>query len=166
MKLTSILFALGTLSAAFGQATAPTSPRLVCLFLDLNSMSAADQAKAQEAATQFIQDRAAPSDLVEIATYTSKLNVIQDFTGDHQSLISAIKNLEPVAAGLADQDGRIEAIQAAAASLNRFPAQKALVYISTPVAAGSAQDESNREAVVNAARRANVQVYSIDPSQQ
>ncbi len=160
MKLTSLIFALGTLTAAFGQATAPSSPRLVCLFLDLNSMSAADQARAQEAAAQFIQDRAAPSDLVEIATYTSKLNVIQDFTGDHDSLFVALKNLQPAVAGMGDSSGRLEAIQAATASLTRFPAQKALVYISTP------QEEKSSEEAVKAARRANVLVYSIDATQQ
>lgn len=129
-------------------------------------MSAADQAKAQQAATQFIQDRAAPSDLVEITTYTSKLNVIQDFTGNHDSLIAAIKNLQPAAAGPNDADSRVEALQAATASLTRFPAQKALVYISTPLSTGSAQDDRSRLEAVDAVKRSNVLVYSIDPSQQ
>jgi len=126
---------------------------MVCLFLDLSSMSPEQQAKAQETATQFIHDKTAPSDLIEIATYTSKFNVIQDFTGDRDALLAALKNLP--AASLVDRDttGRIEAVQAATASLSRSQGQGGLVWVTTP--AGS----PNYMAALNALR------YNANPQQ-
>lgn len=133
MKFTSLILALAAVSTAFGQTA--DSPKLGCLFLDLNSMSAAEQAKAQQAAIQFIQDKTAPADLLEIVTYTSKFNVIQDFTSDHGVLLAALRNLgtAPVSD---DSNGRIGAVMAATASLNtalaRFPDHDAgLVYVTT-----------------------------------
>ncbi len=118
---------------------------MVCLFLDLSSMNPAQQAKAQETATQFIHDKAAPSDLIEIATYTSKFNVIQDFTGDHDALLAALKSL-PATSADADSNSRIEAVQAATASLSRSQGQGGLVWVTTP--AGS----PNYMAALNALR--------------
>jgi hypothetical protein len=147
MKLTSLIFALTAFSAAsFGQTATPDSPKMVCLFLDLSSMSPAQQAKAQETATQFIHDKTAPSDLIEIATYTSKFNVIQDFTGDHDALVAALKNLPAAASVDSDSNSRIEAVQAATASLSRSQGQGGLVWVTTP--AGS----PNYMAALNALR--------------
>ncbi len=128
MKFASLVLAMGALT---GVASAADSPRHVCLFLDLNSMSPAEQAKAQQAAAQFIQETAAPSDLIEIATYTSKFNVIQEFTGDRESLLAALKALKPAPFD-ADSSGRIEAIQAAAGSLEQARGEAGLVYVTTP----------------------------------
>lgn len=137
MKLAALMLSFGALSAGvFGQTATPDSPRRVCLFLDLNSMSPAEQAKAQETAAQFIQDKAAPSDLIEIATFTSKFNVVQGFTGDRDSLLAAIKNLKPAQID-ADSSGRMEAIQAATGSLAQLPGDAGLVYITTPAGSPS-----------------------------
>ena len=164
MKLTSLILTLSSLSlTAFGQTAAAGSPRLVCLFLDFSSMSPQDQLKAQESAIQFVEQQAAPSDLVEIATYTSRLSVVQDFTADHDSLLTALKNIVPgdTASASGDLGGRLQAIQDAAASLSRFPAKKALVYFSSGI---SVKDNDNSElsATVNALSRANVAVWAID----
>jgi hypothetical protein len=132
MKFTSLVLALSAVSAAaFAQTATPEAPKMVCLFLDLTSMSPAEQAKAQQAASQFIQDKAAPTDLIEIATYTSKFNVIQNFTGDHDALLAALKNLPAVLAG-GDSGTRIEAVQAATASLSRSQGQGGLVWVTAP----------------------------------
>lgn len=104
---------------------------MVCLFLDLGSMSPAEQAKAQEAAAQFIQEKAAPADLIEIATYTSKFNVVQDFTGDRESLLAALKSLKPAESD-GDATGRMEAIQAAKATLPQSDGQAGLVWVTRP----------------------------------
>jgi VWFA-related protein len=168
MKLARLIFALGTVAlAAFGQGSAPASqPRLVCLFLDLNSMSPQDQAKAQESAIQFVEQQAGPSDLVEIATYTSRLNVVQDFTSDHDSLIAALRTIVPAEPTDSSNDlnGRLQAIQTATDSLARFPQRKALVYFASGVTAANDDDKSGLKAAVDAVTRANVAVWSIDPS--
>ena len=159
MKWANPILVLGALAAmAFGsarlyaQAAAPDSPRpvsqnpvlqkMLCVLLDLNAMSPAEQVKAQEAALHYIQDHftqgnAAPSDLVEIATYTTKFSVIQDFTGDRDSLVAALKSLKPAQVD-GDSGGRMEAIQAATASLATSQGNQAgLVYVTTPAGSPS-----------------------------
>jgi hypothetical protein len=153
MKFTNLILARGAFAAAsFGQTATPDSPKVVCLFLDLSSMSPAQQAKAQETATQFIQDKTTPADRIEIATYTSKFTVIQDFTGDHDALLAALKGLQPAPVG-GDSSSRIEAVQAATASLSRSQGQGGLVWVTTP--AGS----PNYMAALNALR------YNANPQQ-
>lgn len=150
MKLTALILAAAS-AAAFGQATGsapdaqPDSQKLLCVFLDLNAMSPAQQAKAQAVALQYIQDKAAPTDLVEIAAYTSKFSVIQDFTADRSSLLAAIQGLKPTRTDN-DSTGRAQALQAATASLTNASSQGSLVYVTTP--AGS----SNYMAALNAIR--------------
>jgi hypothetical protein len=127
-----VILALGLFcTAAFGQTAAASSPRMLCLFLDLGSMSPAEQAKAEQTATQFIQDKTSPSDLIEIATYTSKFNVVQDFTGDRDSLLAALRSLKPAEPD-ADSAGRLEAMQAAKATLAVSQGQGGLVWVTRP----------------------------------
>lgn len=118
-------------AAALAQTVAADSPRMICVFLDLGSMSPAEQVKAQAAAAQFIQEKAGPADQIEIATYTTKFNLIQDFTGDHESLLAALKSMKPMEAG-ADPAGRLEAMQAARATLPQSDGQGGLVWVTRP----------------------------------
>lgn len=182
MKAARLIFCLATVSLGL-QARPPEAqvpqpspnpgrPRLVCLFLDLNSVDATDQSKARDNAIQFVQELAAPSDLVQIVTYTSKLNVIQDFTGDHDSLLTALRTIEPNQAGNSagvtgnDLGNRIQAIQTAVSSLTRFPEKKALIYFSSVMPLPSVDDDDENPSAlkdaVKAATRANVSVYSPD----
>jgi VWFA-related protein len=141
----------------------------VCLFLDLNSLDAADQIKARDGAIQFVQEVAAPSDVVEIMTYTSRLNVIQDFTTDHDGLVAALHAIAPAEPGSQAAnnaaDGiraRLQALQDAVSSLSRFPDKKTMVYFSSPTP-NPGLDEDLKAALkdaVNAAVRANVSIYS------
>jgi VWFA-related protein len=183
MKAARLIFCLATVSLGLQarppqlqQAPQPSvgsgRPRLVCLFLDLNSVDATDQSKARDNAIKFVQELAAPSDLVQIVTYTSKLNVIQEFTGDHDSLLTALRTIEPTQSGNSgtviganDVGNRIQAIQTAVSSLSRFPAKKALIYFSSVMPLPSVDDDDDHSALkdaVKAANRANVSVYSPD----
>ena len=176
MKVTRLIFFLSAISLAL-HAQAPARsvrPRLVCLFLDLNSLDAAGQIKARDGAIQFIEQVAAPSDVVEIMTYTSRLNVIRDFTTDHDSLVAALRAIAPAdlgsnAANHAGNDpasdgvrARLQALQEAVSSLSRFPDKKAMIYFSSPTANPGLDDELKAalKDAVNAAVRANVSIYS------
>ena len=176
IKVTRLIFCLSAISLAL-HAQAPANsarPRLVCLFLDLNSLDAADQIKARDGAIQFVQEVAATSDVVEIMIYTSRLNVIQDFTTDHDSLVAALHAIAPAAPGssAANRTGndpagngvraRLQALQDAVSSLSRFPDKKAMIYFSSP-APNPNLDDSFKAALkdtVDAAVRANVSIYS------
>jgi VWFA-related protein len=60
--------------------------RLMVLFFDMTSMQVDDVMRALKAATDFVHSRMTPADLVAIVTYTSVLNVSQDFTNDRDAL--------------------------------------------------------------------------------
>ncbi len=65
--------------------------RLLVLFFDLTSLPSDDLNRALKAATDFVNARMTPADLVAIATYTSSLRVLQDFTNDHDALDKVLR---------------------------------------------------------------------------
>jgi len=164
-KWTRLIFCLSAISVVLHAQATAARPRLVCLFLDLNSLDATGQIKARDGAIQFVQELAAPSDVVEIMTYTSRLNVIQDFTTDHDSLVTALHAIAPAAPGnnaAGDARTRLQALQDAISSLTRFPDKKTMVYFSSPTPNPGLDDELKTalKDAVNAALRANVSIYS------
>lgn len=95
MKLTRLIFSSTVLSLALhAQApapAAPTQPRLLCLFLALDSMTPADQTRARDAAIEYVQTKLPPFDAVAVMTYTSQVNVLQDFTNDRNSVLALLR---------------------------------------------------------------------------
>ncbi|MDE3155138.1 MAG: VWA domain-containing protein [Acidobacteriota bacterium] len=68
--------------------------RLLVLFFDLTSMQIDDLSRALTAARRFVDTQLAPADLVAVATYTSSLRVLQDFTNDRAALDTALAGIE------------------------------------------------------------------------
>ncbi|HVB39133.1 MAG TPA: VWA domain-containing protein, partial [Vicinamibacterales bacterium] len=68
--------------------------RLLVLFFDLTSMQIDDLSRALAAARQFVDRQLTPADLVAVATYTSSLRVVQDFTNDRAALDKALKSID------------------------------------------------------------------------
>ncbi len=163
--------------------------RLIAMFFDLSSMQPADQIRARDAAIKFIDTQMTASDVVSIMTLTNELRVVQDFTGDRETLITAIQALRigdsSELAGLAatgadatddsgeftaddtefnifNTDLKLSALEDAARKLAPFPEKKALVYFSSGVGKTGVDNQSQLRATVNAAVRANVSFYPID----
>jgi len=67
--------------------------RLLVLFFDMSSMQMDDLMRALNAADDFVHTRMTPADLVAVVTYTSVLNVNQDFTNDRDVLEKTIHSL-------------------------------------------------------------------------
>lgn len=67
--------------------------RLLVLFFDMSSMQVDDLMRALKAASDFVHTRMTPADLVAVATYTSILNVNQDFTNDRDVLDKTLRSL-------------------------------------------------------------------------
>jgi VWFA-related protein len=172
VNLTRLMFCLAVASLAVQAQSA--KPRMVCLFLDLNAMDAPAQASARDNAIQYVQQLIAPSDIVEVMTYTSRLNVIQDFTSDQDSLVAALRTISPSAAdsaaasnstAAANDDlshAQLQAVQTAVSSLSRFPERKAMIYFSAPSHESSANQGEEFKNAMNAAVRANVAIYAFD----
>ena len=67
--------------------------RLIVLFFDLSSMQVDDLLRAARAAENFTRNQMTPADLVAIATYSSDLRVVQNFTNDRDELHKAIESI-------------------------------------------------------------------------
>jgi VWFA-related protein len=163
--------------------------RLIALFFDLSSMQPAEQIRARDAAMKFIDTQMTASDTVSIMTLTNELRVVQEFTNDRETIVSAIQSLRigdsselaALAATGADStddsgeftaddtefnifntDRKLSALEDAARKLAPFPEKKALVYFSSGIGKTGVDNQSQIRATVNAAVRANVAFYPID----
>jgi VWFA-related protein len=173
MKLTRLIFCLTTLPLALLAQTpqtpaTPAGPRLLCMFFDLNTMDAAAQSTALDSAVKFVQEQATPSDRISVMTYTSRLNVLQDFTDSRDGILAALRTIlpsnAPNSAAIGNGDSRIllQGIQAAISVLAPLPEKKAMIYFSSGVPRNGIDNQDQVRATVNAAVRANVSIYSVD----
>jgi len=133
------------------------------MFFDLNTMDAAAQSKALDNAIQFVQQQATASDRIAVMTYTSRLNVLTDFTGDRDTIVATLRTITPVTGAVAGNPGaQLQGIQAAISVLAPVPDKKAMIYFPSGVPKNGADDQDQLNATVNAAVRANVSIYSVD----
>ncbi len=164
--------------------------RLMVFYLDFSSMGINEQLRAQEAALEYLDKHITKDDLVAILLYTSAVQVLTDFTGDRDAMAAILKAL-PIGemsemAGLADTtdangedtgaafvadetefnifntDQKLAAIEQAARMLAPLPEKKALLYFSAGVNKTGIDNQAQLDATINAAVKANVQVYPID----
>ncbi len=165
--------------------------RLLVLFFDFSSMATEDQFRAQKSALDFLDKRLSPSDVVAIMSFSSKLQVLEDFTADRDRLKEVIKGFhigeasELAAEGAtpsdtddsddstaftADEtefnvfntDRKLTALETAVRMLGSLPEKKALVYFSSGVGKTGTENQSQLKSTVNAAIRSNVSFYPID----
>src|SRR3984957_16450079 len=163
--------------------------RLIAMFFDLSSMQPAEQIRARDAAVKFIDTQMTSSDTVSIMTLTNELRVVQEFTNDRETLVTAIQGLRvgdsSELAGLAatgadstddsgeftaddtefnifNTDRKLSALEDATRKLAPYPEKKALVYFSSGIGKTGVDNQSQIRATVNSAVRANVAFYPID----
>src|SRR5581483_10436416 len=165
--------------------------RLIVLFFDLSSMQPADQSRARKAALQFLNERMTPADMVAVMSFSSELQILQDFTNDRDQLAAAIRSFatgegsdlaviadtgdansgeDTGAAFVADEtefnifntDRKLSALESAAKMLAGLPEKKALVYFSSGVSKTGVENQSQLRSTINAAVRANVSFYPVD----
>ncbi len=67
--------------------------RLLVLFFDFSSMKPAEEIRAQQAALKFLDDQMTASDMVAVMTFSSSLELVEDFTDDREKLAQAIRDL-------------------------------------------------------------------------
>jgi len=164
--------------------------RLLVMFFDMTSMPIQDQIRAQTAAQKFIKTQMQPSDLMAVMTFSSNLDVKQDFTDDKDALQKTVKGLtigegadlavdgstgadneeDTGAAFTADDtefnifntDRKLAALENAARMLGSLSEKKALVYFASGVSKTGVDNEAQLRATINAAIRNNVSFYPID----
>ncbi len=163
--------------------------RLIVMLFDISSMQPQEQVRSVDAAIKFLGTQMTTSDMVSIMTFGTELKTVLDFTADRDQLISTLhafhvgesSELSTMADTGADSqdisgsfvadetefnifnsDRKLAALEDAARRLARYPEKKALVYISSGIQKTGVDNQSQLQATVNAAVRANVAFYPID----
>jgi beta-lactamase regulating signal transducer with metallopeptidase domain len=157
------------------QAQAAKMHRNLVLFFDNSGFTQADQAKALAFGANFVQNKLQTDDVVAImVSGADGIIVRQDFTADRDVLLKEIHKIadlpagqisETASAAATDQEGdrQLNDVQRTFQMLGALPDKKLLIYLAKGFATIS--DTNHRiqlEAAINAAKGANVAVYSID----
>jgi len=133
------------------------------MYFDLASLSPADLATTQDQAIKFVERQATPADQIAVMIYSSRLNVLTDFTNDHDKLVEVLRGITPgQIAATDDASARFQGILAAAATLGNLPQKKAVIYFSSGVPVRNADTQVAMSAAVDALMRANVSLYPVD----
>ena len=67
--------------------------RLIVFFFDLSSLGTENLIHSVDAANSFIATQTGPQDLIAIATYSSTLSLVQDFTNDRDVLLKTLQSI-------------------------------------------------------------------------
>jgi VWFA-related protein len=79
--------------------------RLIILFFDLSSLDTENLVYSIDAAYDFIAKQTGPQDLLAVATYSSTLSLVQDFTNDRDLLLKTLKAIYSSESGGSEAEG-------------------------------------------------------------
>ena len=163
--------------------------RLLALYFDMTAMPPGDQLRSLGAAENFIRTQMTPADLLAILRYSGgAVDVLQDFTGDHDRLLSIIQTMivgegqgldystddasspdTGAAFGQDDSefnifntDRQLSALQTAANMLGQINEKKSLIYFASGLRLNGLNNQAQLHATINAAVRAGVSFWPID----
>ncbi len=163
--------------------------RLISMYFDLTSMPPEDKLRALEAGEKFVRTQMTSSDLVAIMRYGgSSVDVLQDFTNDHNRLLSILSTLivgenqqsedisSDAASGdtgaafgqdngefnLFNTDRQLSALQTAAKMLGRLSEKKVLIYFASGLTLHGVDNQAQLHATVDDAIRSGVSFWPID----
>jgi VWFA-related protein len=166
--------------------------RLIVLLFDLSSMQPEDVQRAVDSARKYVKEQMDAADLVAVATISSALDVLTDFTGEQERVDVALGRLaytdglatEPPAASTAETDEaaaaaeeaatdaseldmfnndvRLRALRTLSDALSPIEQKKAIVYFSAGMQRTGQDNQVELRTAINAAIRAHVAIYPID----
>ena len=163
--------------------------RLLALYFDMTTMPPADQLRALTAAQKFIRTQMTSADRVSMLRYSGgAVDVLQDFTNDHNRLLSIIETLvvgegqgygestddastpdTGAAFGQDDSefnifntDRQLAALQTAAKMLGQLSEKKSLIYFASGLRLNGVNNQAQLHATIDAAIRAGVSFWPID----
>ncbi len=163
--------------------------RLLALYFDMTAMQQEDQLRALSAAKTFIRNQLTTGDLLAILRYSgSSVDVLQDFTGNRDRLLSIIQTMtvgesqgyyeSGTDASTADtgaafgqddsefnifnSDRQLAALQTAAQMLGRLSEKKSLIYFAGGLRLNGRDNQAQLHATINSAIRAGVSFWPID----
>lgn len=163
--------------------------RLLALYFDMTAMPPGDQIRALEAAQKFVRTQMTANDLIAIMRYSGgAVNVLQDFTGDRDRLLSIMQTMvvgegqgydessddasssdTGAAFGQDDSefnifntDRQLSALQTAATMLGQISEKKSLIYFASGMRLNGLNNQAQLHATLNAAIRCGVTFWPID----
>jgi len=161
--------------------------RLVILFFDLSSLGTEGLIRSVETAHDFIAGQTGPQDLMAVATYSSTLELVQDFTNDRGLLLKTLKGLISTESGdtpaedlsdtvssedvfvpdtvqfnIFNTDRRLSSLETLAKMYREFPERKSLIYFSGGVTTTGVENNAQIRSTVDAANRSNMSIYTVD----
>jgi|WetSurMetagenome_2_1015567.scaffolds.fasta_scaffold34255_2 VWFA-related protein len=160
--------------------------RLVILFFDLNSLGDENLTRSVDAVRDFIASQTGPQDLMAIATYSSTLSLVQDFTNDHEIILKTLDSIssneseestatdtstessdevfvpDSVQFDVFNTDRRLSAVETLAKMYREFPERKSLIYFSGGVTTTGVENNAQIRSTVDNANRSNMSIYTVD----
>jgi VWFA-related protein len=164
--------------------------RLIVLFFDLSSMQPEELDRAVKAAHDYVEHKLSDADLIAIASFSTALQVVQDFTADAETLRNAIdgfgaNNAAGFDSGLTgdvedtpdtgnaftaddtefnifNTDRRLDALRTLADQLAGIDQKKSLIYFSSGMSQQGQDNQVQLRRTVDRANRANVSIYAAD----
>jgi VWFA-related protein len=164
--------------------------RLIVLFFDLSSMQPEELERAVKAAHDYVDHKLSPADSIAVASFSTSLQVVQDFTSDAEAISTAIDAFGGVNAAGFDEgttgdtegtvdngaaftaddtefnifstDRRLDALQTLSDALSSIEQKKSVVYFSSGMDQTGQENQVQLRRTVDRANRANVSIYAAD----
>jgi VWFA-related protein len=166
--------------------------RLIVLLFDIASMQPEDVQRAVDSATKFVDKSMTSADMVAVATISTQLDIMSDFSSDKEKVSGALAKLgykegtatpPPTADTVAtdeaasqddtssqdtsdmdmfNNDVRLRALKALAESMTSIEQTKSIMYFSAGMQRSGEDNQVELRAATNAAIRAHVKIYPVD----
>ncbi len=162
--------------------------RLIVLLFDSSSMQPEELERAIESGRDYIAKRLTPADLVAIASVSSSLQIVQDFTADREVLSTALDRFSGVDSvgfeagttltgeetvddgfvaddsefNIFNTDRRLAAIEQLSDALAPIQQKKSIVYFSGGITQRGEDNQVQLRAAIDRAVKANVSIYPVD----
>ncbi len=165
--------------------------RLIVMFFDLSTLQDEDTDRAVEAAQKYINTQMQPADLVALVSFSTALNLDQDFTADKAVLLHGLGKYngtdqtsftnggtggttngtsDDASSFVADDteynnlntDRELYAIRQVAQSLEKVEQRKSLLYFSGGLSRNGIENQASLRAATNEAAKANMAIYAVD----
>lgn len=163
--------------------------RVIVLFFDFGSMQPDESQRALDSAQAFVDKQMTPADVVAIVSYSTSLQVVQDFTSDHEVLSKTLKAMSSTEGeglgtdtssdsdaadtgasftpdeseyNIFNVDMKLQAIASLSQALGRLQQRKSVLYFSGGLSKSGSDNQAQLRAAINAAVRSNVAFYPVD----
>jgi VWFA-related protein len=166
--------------------------RMIVLLFDTSSMQPEDVQRAIDSANKYVAEQMSEADLIAVATVSTTLDILNDFTGDRAVVAATLAKLgytegtatappdastaasdEAAAAAetatteasemdMFNNDVRLRALRTLSDTLAPLEQKKAIIYFSAGMQRSGQDNQIELRTAINSAVRAHVSIYPVD----